>query len=289
MMREARRDALPGIPILLVLILTELATVGWLIRAATRNSAAEVIAAIVVIVIAAILLAGVFTVSPNQGRVMQLFGAYKGTAREPGLRWANPFYTKKAISLRVRNFETGKLKVNDKRGNPIEIASVVVWRVIDTAEATFQVDNYENYVHVQSEAALRNLATGYPYDAHNEGEVALSSHTAEVSAQLKIEIQDRLEKAGVEVIETRVSHLAYAPEIAAAMLRRQQAAAVVAARRTIVEGAVGMVESALEMLAQKKVIELDEERRAAMVSNLLVVLCSEQNTQPVVNAGSLYH
>ena len=189
----------------------------------------------------------------------------------------------------MRNFETGKLKVNDKRGNPIEIASVVVWRVIDTAEATFQVDNYENYVHVQSEAALRNLATGYPYDAHNEGEVALSSHTAEVSAQLKIEIQDRLEKAGVEVIETRVSHLAYAPEIAAAMLRRQQAAAVVAARRTIVEGAVGMVESALEMLAQKKVIELDEERRAAMVSNLLVVLCSEQNTQPVVNAGSLYH
>ncbi len=289
MMRENKRDALPGIPILLVLILTELATVGWLIGAATRNSAAEVIAAIVVIVIAAILLAGVFTVSPNQGRVMQLFGAYKGTAREPGLRWANPFYTKKAISLRVRNFETGKLKVNDKRGNPIEIASVVVWRVIDTAEATFQVDNYENYVHVQSEAALRNLATGYPYDAHNEGEVALSSHTAEVSAQLKIEIQDRLEKAGVEVIETRVSHLAYAPEIAAAMLRRQQAAAVVAARRTIVEGAVGMVESALEMLAQKKVIELDEERRAAMVSNLLVVLCSEQNTQPVVNAGSLYH
>jgi len=289
MMREARRDALPGIPILLVLILTELATVGWLIWSATRNSAAEVIAAIVVIVIAAILLAGVFTVSPNQGRVMQLFGAYKGTAREPGLRWANPFYTKKTISLRVRNFETGKLKVNDKRGNPIEIASVVVWRVIDTAEATFQVDNYENYVHVQSEAALRNLATGYPYDAHNEGEVALSSHTAEVSAQLRTEIQDRLEKAGVEVIETRVSHLAYAPEIAAAMLRRQQAAAVVAARRTIVEGAVGMVESALEMLAQKKVIELDEERRAAMVSNLLVVLCSEQNTQPVVNTGSLYH
>src|SRR5437867_2271463 len=289
MMREARRDALPGIPILLVLILTELATVGWLIWSATRNSAAEVIAAIVVIVIAAILLAGVFTVSPNQGRVMQLFGAYKGTAREPGLRWANPFYTKRAISLRVRNFETGKLKVNDKRGNPIEIAAVVVWRVVDTAEAAFQVDNYENYVHVQSEAALRNLATGYPYDAHTEGEVTLSSYTPEISAQLRTEIQDRLEKAGVEVIETRVSHLAYAPEIAAAMLRRQQAAAVVAARRTIVEGAVGMVENALEMLAQKKVIELDEERRAAMVSNLLVVLCSEQNTQPVVNTGSLYH
>jgi len=188
----------------------------------------------------------------------------------------------------VRNFETAKLKVNDKRGNPVEIASIVVWRVVDTAEAAFQVDNYENYVHVQSEAALRNLATVYPYDAHTEGEVALSSHTAEVSAKIKTEIQDRLEKAGVEVIEARVSHLAYAQEIAAAMLRRQQAAAVVAARKTIVEGAVGMVEMALEMLAAKNVISLDEERKATMVSNLLVVLCSEQNTQPVVNTGSLY-
>ena len=289
MIREVKRDALPGIPILLVLIGTILGSVVWLIWAATRLSALEAIAAAVLLVTTVILVAGVFTVSPNQGRVMQLFGSYRGTAREPGLRWANPFYTKKAISLRVRNFETGKLKVNDKRGNPIEIASVVVWRVVDTAEAAFQVDNYENYVHVQSEAALRNLATGYPYDAHSDGEVALSSHTAEVSAQLKIEIQDRLEKAGVEVIETRVSHLAYAPEIASAMLRRQQAAAVVAARRTIVEGAVGMVESALELLAQKRVVSLDEERKAAMVSNLLVVLCSEQTTQPVVNTGSLYH
>lgn len=289
MMREVRRDALPGIPILLILIVSELASAGWLIRAVARGSGAEIGVTLVVIVVAGVLLAGVFTVSPNQGRVMQLFGAYKGTAREPGLRWANPFYTKRPLSLRVRNFETAKLKVNDKRGNPIEIAAVVVWRVVDTAEAAFQVDNYENYVHVQSEAALRNLATGYPYDAHTEGEVAISSHTAEVSAQLRTEIQDRLQKAGVEVIETRVSHLAYAPEIAAAMLRRQLAAAVVAARRTIVEGAVGMVENALEMLAERKVIELDGERRAAMVSNLLVVLCSEQNTQPVVNAGSLYH
>ena len=289
MMREVRRDALPGIPMLLILILSELVSIGWLIGAVSRRSAAEIIGAALVIAVVAVLLTGVFTVSPNQGRVMQLFGAYKGTAREPGLRWANPFYTKKALSLRVRNFETGKLKVNDKRGNPIEIASVVVWMVTDTAEAAFQVDNYENYVHVQSEAALRNLATGYPYDAHSEGEVTLSSHTAEVSAHLKTEIQERLQKAGVEVIETRVSHLAYAPEIAAAMLRRQQAAAVVAARRTIVEGAVGMVENALEMLSQKKVIELDEERRAAMVSNLLVVLCSEQNTQPVVNTGPLSH
>lgn len=289
MIREIKRDALPGIPILLVLIAVLLASPIVLVRAATHASAAQAIAAGVVFVAAGILVAGVFTVSPNQGRVLQLFGAYRGTAREPGLRWANPFYTKRAVSLRVRNFETAKLKVNDKRGNPIEIATVVVWRVVDTAEATFQVDNYENYVHVQSEAALRNMATGYPYDAHADGEIALSSHTPEISGQLKIEIQDRLEKAGVEVIETRVSHLAYAQEIAAAMLRRQQAAAVVAARRTIVDGAVGMVEHALEMLAQKKVVELDDERKAAMVSNLLVVLCSEQSTQPVVNAGSLYH
>ena len=289
MMREVKRDALPGIPVLVILIVSQLVSAGWLITAAKRAAVAEIVAALLVIAFAAVLLAGVFTVSPNQGRVMQLFGAYKGTAREPGLRWANPFYTKRVLSLRVRNFETAKLKVNDKRGNPVEIAAVVVWRVVDTAEAAFQVDNYENYVHVQSEAALRNLATGYPYDAHTEGEVAISSHTAEVSAQLRVEIHDRLQKAGVEVIETRVSHLAYAQEIAAAMLRRQQAAAVVAARRTIVEGAVGMVENALEMLAEKKVIELDGERRAAMVSNLLVVLCSEQSTQPVVNAGSLYH
>jgi regulator of protease activity HflC (stomatin/prohibitin superfamily) len=289
MIREIKRDALPGIPILLFLIAALLGSIGGLIRAAVAASAPGIISAVVLIVVVAVLLGGVFTVSPNQGRVLQLFGSYQGTARTPGLRWANPFFSKRAVSLRIRNFETGKLKVNDKRGNPVEIASVVVWRVVDTAEAAFQVDNYENYVHVQSEAALRNLATGYPYDAHTEGEVALSSHTAEVSAQLKVEIQDRLEKAGVEVIETRVSHLAYAPEIAAAMLRRQQAAAVVAARRTIVDGAVGMVENALEMLAEKKVIDLDEERKAAMVSNLLVVLCSEQSTQPVVNTGSLYH
>lgn len=289
MIREIKRDAVPGIPIVLILIAVVLGSIGWLFQAARRGAVVEIFPAIALIVAALILLAGVYTVSPNQGRVMQLFGKYRGTAREPGLRWANPFFTKRAISLRVRNFETGKLKVNDKRGNPVEIAAIVVWRVVDTAEAAFQVDNYENYVHVQSESALRSLATAYPYDAHVDGEVALSSHAAEVSAQLKIEIQERLEKAGVEVIETRVSHLAYAQEIAAAMLRRQQAAAVVAARRTIVEGAVGMVENALEMLAQKNVVTLDEERKASMVSNLLVVLCSEQSTQPVVNAGSLYH
>ena len=288
MIREVKRDSAPGIVVLFILLAIIATAIGGFAVSAVRDYVPGGITAAVVFLVASFLLAGLFTVSPNQGRVLQLFGAYRGTAREPGLRWANPFYTKRAISLRVRNFETAKLKVNDKRGNPVEIATVVVWKVVDTAEAAFQVDNYENFVHVQSEAALRNLATGYPYDAHKEGELALSSHTPEVSAKLRTEIQDRLEKAGVEVIETRVSHLAYAPEIAAAMLRRQQAAAVVAARQTIVEGAVGMVENALEMLAAKNVIKLDEERKATMVSNLLVVLCSEQNTQPVINTGSLY-
>ena len=288
MIREIKRDAVPGIPVLLFLIFVELASAIGLIRAAMQGAMVGVVAFIITIVVGGILLAGVFTVGPNQGRVMQLFGDYKGTSRAPGLRWANPFYTKKAFSLRVRNFETAKLKVNDKRGNPIEIATVVVWRVIDTAEAAFQVDNYENYVHVQSEAALRNLATGYPYDAHAEEEVALSSHTAEVSARLRTEIQDRLEKAGVEVIETRVSHLAYAPEIAAAMLRRQQAAAVVAARQKIVEGAVGMVEMALKALAAQNIVELDADKKATMVSNLLVVLCGERDANPVVNVGTLH-
>lgn len=288
MIKEIKRDSTPGIAILVAMILVAAAATVTIVLAGSSGTHVLVWAGAVANAAAAFVLVGLFTVNPNQGRVLQLFGAYRGTAREPGLRWANPFYTKRPISMRVRNFETAKLKVNDKRGNPVEIAAVVVWRVVDTAEAAFQVDNYENYVHVQSEAALRNLATGYPYDAHRDGEIALSSHTAEVSTKLTSEIQDRLQKAGVEVIETRVSHLAYAPEIASAMLRRQQAAAVVAARFTIVEGAVGMVENALEMLAAKKVINLDEERKATMVSNLLVVLCSEQNTQPVVNTGSLY-
>ena len=280
--REVERNGIPGIPMLILLP-------AIVIAATWAMSLHQYLLELVIIdLVAGFFLRGLFTVSPNQGRVLQLFGAYRGTARRPGLRWTNPFFTKRPLSLRVRNFETDHLKVNDKRGNPIEIAAVVVWQVVDTAEAVFWVDDYENYVHVQSEAALRNLATGYPYDAHGEGEVALSSHTAEVSARLKLEIQERLERAGVEVIESRVSHLAYAQEIAAVMLRRQQAAAVVAARRTIVEGAVGMVENALDMLAEQRVIDLDEERKATMVSNLLVVLCSEQNTQPVVNTGSLY-
>jgi regulator of protease activity HflC (stomatin/prohibitin superfamily) len=230
-------------------------------------------------------LIGLFTVSPNDAKVLQLFGNYKGTVREPGLRWVNPFFTKRTISLRVRNFESERLKVNDHSGNPIEIAAVVVWRVVDTAEALFHVDDYINFVHVQSESALRNMALSYPYDPHLEGEIALRSHTAEIAEHLKTEIQDRLSQAGVEVLEARISHLAYAPEIAHAMLQRQQASAVIAARQKIVEGAVGMVEMALDRLSHQKIVELDNEKKAAMVSNLLVVLCSDRGTQPVVNAG----
>ena len=235
------------------------------------------------------LMTGLFIVNPNEGKVLQIFGRYVGTAKTPGLRYANPLFSKKRISLRVRNFESAKLKVNDLDGNPIEIAAVVVWKVVDTAEAVFEVDNFEDYVHVQSESALRNMATSYPYDAHEEAQLSLRGHTSAIADHLRNEIQDRLSRAGVEVIEARISHLAYAPEIAAAMLQRQQAGAIIAARQRIVEGAVGMVEMALEMLSAKKVVELDEERKAAMVCNLLVVLCGDRNPQPVVNAGTLHH
>lgn len=230
-------------------------------------------------------LCGLFTVGPNDAKVLQLFGDYRGTVREPGLRWVNPLYTKRRVSLRVRNFESERLKVNDLAGNPIEIAAVVVWRVVDTAEALFHVDDFQDFVHVQSEAALRNLALNYPYDPHVEGEVALRSHTAEVAEHLKVEIQERLVQAGVDVLEARISHLAYAPEIAHAMLQRQQASAVIAARQKIVEGAVGMVEMALDRLSHQKIVELDNDKKAAMIGNLLVVLCSDRGTQPVVNAG----
>jgi regulator of protease activity HflC (stomatin/prohibitin superfamily) len=260
----------------------------WLFIQVGRGGVPTLIAAIAVLIASLLVLVGLFVVNPNEARVLQLFGAYVGTAKDAGLRWANPFYTTKKISVRVRNFETGKLKVNDVTANPIEIACVVVWKVVDTAEAVFNVDDYTDFVHVQSEAALRNLATGYAYVTHEEGEMSLSGNTAEISTQLRTEIEARLQKAGVEVLEARISHLAYSPEIAAAMLRRQQASAVVAARQKIVEGAVGMVEMALDGLAAKNLVELDPERKAAMVSNLLVVLCSEQNTQPVVNTGSLY-
>jgi regulator of protease activity HflC (stomatin/prohibitin superfamily) len=288
MLREIEKQAMSGLAMLLILPAVVLGLAWAAVETIRRGQVLLPVLLILAAVVVAILHAGFFIVNPNEGKVLQLFGDYRGTAKLPGLRWANPFYSKRRVSLRVRNFETAKLKVNDARGNPIEIATIVVWRVFDTAEAVFYVDDYENYVHVQSEAALRNLATGYPYDAHGD-EVDLVSHTAEVSKQLQTEIEERLAQAGVTVIETRISHLAYAPEIAAAMLRRQQATAVVAARQKIVEGAVGMVEMALELLAQKQVIHLDEERKAAMVSNLMVVLCSEHSTQPVVNTGTLHH
>ncbi len=234
------------------------------------------------------LMFGLFVVNPNEGRVLQFFGRYVGTAKDQGLRWANPFYTKRRVSLRVRNFETGRSKVNDTEGNPIEIAAVVVWKVVDTAEATFEVDDYVNYVHVQSESAVRNLATQYPYDTQQEGRLSLRGNTEEIAGQLQTEIQGRLHKAGVEVLESRITHLAYAPEIAAAMLQRQQAGAIIAARTQIVEGAVSMVQMALDSLSSREIVELDEERKAAMVSNLLVVLCGDRGTQPVVNTGTLH-
>ena len=288
MVAEIRRRGLPGIPVLLALIPVFAGTVYLLVRMIRAGSILGLVLCAVALIVEVLALVGLFVVNPNEGKVLQLFGDYKGTVREPGLRWANPFYTKRAISMRVRNFETEKLKVNDARGNPVAIGAVVVWKVFDSAEAVFEVDNYENYVHVQSEAALRNLATRYPYDAHQDGEVSLSSHTAEISERLKVEIQERLQKAGVETIEARISHLAYSQEIAAAMLQRQQAGAVVAARQKIVEGAVGMVETALEQLSKRHILELDDERRASMVSNLLVVLCSDRHTQPVINTGTLH-
>jgi len=259
-----------------------------------------------------ISLFGYMAIAPNDSRVLLLFGEYKGSVRESGFFWVNPFFTKKKLSLRVRNFETGSIhtpekkdaagkvvqerartlgrpsKVNDRDGNPIEISAVVVWRVVNTAEALFEVDDYEDFVAVQSEAALRSMASRHPYDSEDH-EVSLRGNTVEISSQLESDIQERLDKAGVHVLEARISHLAYAPEIAAAMLQRQQAQAVVAARTKIVEGAVGMVQMALDHLARDQVVELDDERRAAMVSNLLVVLCSDRHTQPVVNTGTLYN
>jgi len=240
-------------------------------------------------VLGVFLARGFFQVAPNTGQVLQLFGKYAGTVRDEGLRWTNPFYTRQRVSLRVRNFESGKLKVNDSDGNPIEIAAVVVWQVVDTAEAVFCVDDYENYVHIQSESALRQMAQSYPYDGSAEGQPSLRSHGEEINSHLRDEIQARLGKAGVQVTEARISHLAYAQEIAQAMLQRQQAGAIVAARSRIVEGAVGMVGMALEELRKQGVVELDEERKAAMVSNLLVVLCGERGTQPVLNTGTLYN
>jgi len=289
MIREVKRTVASGYLMLVVLAAAQLALGYAIYRAVVAENIPGLITAVLASVIVLICWAGLFMVHPNEAKVLQLFGKYVGTCRDPGLRWANPFYAKASVSTRIRNFESSKLKVNDSNGSPIEIAAVVVWKVFDTAEALFEVDDYVNFVQIQSESALRNLGTTYPYEPHDDdGGIALRSNPAEIAEALRDEIQDRLAEAGVTVIEARISHLAYAPEIANAMLRRQQASAIIAARKQIVHGAVGMVHLALDELDENNIVELDEERKAAMVSNLLVVLCSDESAQPVLNTSSLY-
>ena len=288
MIREKELHPPSGFAVLAILVPAFLAAVGLLVVAARTRELAPTVASALLVLVLGLLFAGFFVVNPNEAKVLQLFGHYSGSAREPGLRWANPFFTKKKISLRAISFESGKLKVNDLDGNPVEIATIVVWKVVDSAQAAFQVDDYAEYVRVQSEAALRGLASRHPYDVHDDEKVSLRGSTALVAEQLQVEVQDRVKAAGVEVIEARISHLAYAPEIAQAMLQRQQAAAIIAARTRIVEGAVSMVEMALARLESNGTVHLDEERKAAMVSNLLVVLCGDRSPHPVINAGTLY-
>lgn len=288
MIQEQPRTVPSGYLMLVVLAVAQLALIYAIVKSALAISIVGIVTSSLASIVVAIMWIGLFMVHPNEAKVLQLFGKYTGTVHDPGLKWSNPFYAKSAVSTRVRNFESGKLKVNDSRGSPIEIAAVVVWKVFDTAEALFEVDDYEEFVRIQSESALRNLSTTYPYEPHEGKGVALRSHPVDIAQALRKEIQDRLEQAGVTVIEARISHLAYAPEIANAMLRRQQASAIIAARTQIVSGAVGMVDMALKMLKNDNVLELDEERKAAMVSNLLVVLCGEEGAQPVLNTGSLY-
>lgn len=287
MIEERVRKAPSGLLAMLVLLVLFALDVYLLIRGSIDGTLWLILVTSLLVPILLILSAGLFTVAPNEARVLQLFGSYVGTVRDTGLRYTNPLYSKRRISVRVRNFETERSKVNDTDGNPIEMAAVVVWKVADTAEASFEVDDYVNFVHVQSESAVRNLATRYPYDTQQEGQISLRGDTEEIADQLKTEIQGRLGKAGVEVLEARITHLAYAPEIASAMLQRQQAGAIIAARSQIVEGAVSMVEMALEGLSTRGIVELDEERKANMVSNLLVVLCGDKATQPVLNTDTL--
>jgi regulator of protease activity HflC (stomatin/prohibitin superfamily) len=287
-MSEKAIRGLPGWVILFVLIAVLLGASYELVQAAGSASSWEVLLWSLVLALTLACVPGLTVVNPNEAKVLTLFGVYKGSIKVPGFWWVNPLTTRRRLSLRVRNFESGHLKVNDLDGNPIEIAAVVVWRIVETFEAVFNVDDYEHFVHVQSEAAVRILATTYAYDAHEDGKHSLRSSVGEITERLRHEIQERLATAGIDVIEARISHLAYAPEIAGAMLRRQQASAVIAARQRIVEGAVGMVEMALSEISRKGVVQLDEERKAAMVSNLLVVLCSERGVEPVVNTGTLY-
>jgi regulator of protease activity HflC (stomatin/prohibitin superfamily) len=288
MTKEFLRKAAPGLPVLFLALFGLLAAAYLIFQGVVNQSFALALLGAFIVMICLVMLAGLFTVEPNEAKVLQLFGTYKGTVRQQGLFFANPFFTKKRITLRARNFETTRLKVNDKHSNPVEIAAIVVWRVIDSAEAMFEVENVEAYVMTQSESALRSLATKYPYDAHEEGEVSLSVNPDEIAHELSAQLTERFAKAGVEVIESRVSHLAYAPEIAGVMLQRQQASAMIAARTKIVEGAVGMVDMALTMIEARGMAKLDGERRAAMISNLLVVLCGEKNAQPVLNTGTIY-
>lgn len=287
-MKEIRISAAPGIIWLIGLIIA-VAAFGALAAYGFKNKDFLIaIPSVIVAIVALVCTAGFFTVAPNEAKVLQLFGRYVGTVHDAGARMVNPFYTKKAVSVRVRNFESSRLKVNDLEGNPIEIAAVVVWQVVDTAEALFLVDDYVDFVKTQSESALRQMAQSFPYDSHDTGAISLRSHHAEIADRLREEVQERLSSAGVKVIEARITHLAFAPEIAQAMLQRQQASAIISARTRIVEGAVSMVEMALAQLAERDVVTLDEERKAAMVSNLLVVLCGDRGTQPVVNAGSIH-
>jgi regulator of protease activity HflC (stomatin/prohibitin superfamily) len=288
MLREKEIKGLSGWLMLILLLGLMICVVLMFISAVRAEDALAIVLWAVAGLAIVFCFFGLTIINPNEARVIQLFGKYIGTLKAQGLRWVNPLTLRRRVSLRVRNFETSKLKVNDHDGNPIDIAAVVVWRVVETAEAVFHVDDYEHFVHVQSESAVRNLATSYPYDAHVEGQISLRMSSGEIAHKLREEIQDRLAQAGVEVIEARISHLAYASEIASAMLRRQQASAIIAARQKIVEGAVGMVEMALDLLNAKKVVQLDEERKATMVSNLLVVLCGDREAQPVVNTGTLY-
>ncbi len=293
-MKEKSLSSLNGLGTLAGALLVALAGGAlFVLGAAAKASTGSpnlllMVAGILVAALAIFALAGLYTVQPNQAVVLSLFGKYVGTVKDNGLRWNNPFYAKRRVSQRVRNFESGKLKVNELDGSPIEIAAVIVWQVVDASEAVYNVDDYESFVHIQSESALRAMATSYPYDQHEDGQLALRSHASEISQHLKNELAERLADAGVQVIDARISHLAYAAEIAQAMLQRQQANAVIAARTRIVAGAVGMVEMALAELQKNGVVQLDEERKAHMVSNLLTVLCSDRGTQPIVNAGSLY-
>ena len=288
MIREKELHPPSGIAFLVFLVPAFIGSVALLVLSARTGEAAPTVACGLLVALLGFLFAGLFVVNPNEAKVLQLFGHYSGSAREPGLRWANPFFTKRKVSLRAVSFESGKLKVNDLDGNPVEIATIVVWSVVDSAQAAFQVDDFAEYVRVQSEAALRGLASRYPYDAHDDEKTSLRGSTAHVAEQLQNEVQERVEAAGVKVQEARISHLAYAPEIAQAMLQRQQAAAIIAARTKIVEGAVSMVEMALDRLEKAGTVRLDEERKAAMVSNLLVVLCGDRSPHPVINAGTLY-